>query len=277
MTARTVRGRGEGGESAGATIRAARAARGMSLADLHTATKVAVRLLAALEEDHYEELPPIAFTRGFVKSVARELGLDPVPLLRAVESAMGAAARTKPAVASLEVAVVPAARRSGRRRLLAVAGAAAIFLAAAVSYSVYRQVREFDLPFPTAVTPSPEPVSPAASPQAAPSPQVASPAQPATAASPPTADIGSQAGAGAGGSVTIEMSATGRSWIRVSAGGRLVYEGFIGAGQQRRWQASGPVTVRLGNAGAVALTVNGRALGVIGGSGEVVERTFGGE
>lgn len=249
----------------------------MSLADLHATTKVAVRLLAALEEDRYEELPPLAFTRGFVKSVAWELGLDPAPLLRAVESAMSKAGRRSPQGAPLEVAVIPAARTSSRRRGLAAAAVVMLLLTVAAAYSIYRQMQAFDLPFPAAVTPAAEPLPAPEIPGPAATTPPSSPAATLRAASSPPAGAPPQTAAGSGGTVTVEVSATGRSWIRVVARDTLLYEGFITAGQRRRWQSVGPVTVRVGNAGAVSLSVNGRVLGVVGRSGEVVERTFNGE
>jgi hypothetical protein len=45
-------------------------------------------------------------------------------------------------------------------------------------------------------------------------------------------------------------------------------------GETRDWQSPGAMTIRLGNAGVVEVIVNGKSLGVLGQSGEVVDRTF---
>ena len=45
-------------------------------------------------------------------------------------------------------------------------------------------------------------------------------------------------------------------------------------GETRRWQSTGPMTIRIGNAAAVVVTVNGRAVGTLGRRGQVVSRTF---
>lgn len=47
------------------------------------------------------------------------------------------------------------------------------------------------------------------------------------------------------------------------------------AGESRRWRSSSAVTIRVGNAGAVVVTVNGKNVGPLGAPGEVVSRTFG--
>ncbi len=51
--------------------------RGVSIEDLSIATKVRPVLLQALEEGRFEALPPPVFVEGYVKAVARHLGLDP--------------------------------------------------------------------------------------------------------------------------------------------------------------------------------------------------------
>ena len=74
----------------------------------------------------------------------------------------------------------------------------------------------------------------------------------------------------------MEVSASGRSWLQVVADqGPPLFEGFIMAGESRRWQGRGTMTIRVGNAGAVAFTVNGKNVGPLGAPGEVVSRTFG--
>lgn len=75
-------------ESAGALLRRAREAQGLDLDQLALLLKVPVRKLEALEDDRLDDLPGTAFVRGLAMSVARQLGLDPQPVLAALPSAL---------------------------------------------------------------------------------------------------------------------------------------------------------------------------------------------
>lgn len=74
--------------------------------------------------------------------------------------------------------------------------------------------------------------------------------------------------------VNIQAKFTGECWTQVIADGLLVYEDTATAGQVLHWEGKENVTVRVGNAGVVELTNNGRSLGSLGSFGEVTERTF---
>lgn len=50
--------------------------RGVSLEEISAATRINTRYLEALEKAHWSDLPGGAFNRGFIRSVARFLGLD---------------------------------------------------------------------------------------------------------------------------------------------------------------------------------------------------------
>lgn len=50
--------------------------RGVSLEEISAATRISVRFLEALENEQWERLPGGIFNRGFIRSVARFLGLD---------------------------------------------------------------------------------------------------------------------------------------------------------------------------------------------------------
>lgn len=67
--------------SVGKTLREARERLGLSLNDVSSRIKFAARQIEALEADDYAHLPEAAFVRGFVRSYARLLELDPARLL----------------------------------------------------------------------------------------------------------------------------------------------------------------------------------------------------
>jgi transcriptional regulator with XRE-family HTH domain len=69
------------GVSAGAMLRSAREKRGLHIAVLAAAIKVAPRKLEALEADRYDELPDLTFTRALAQTVCRSLKIDAEPVL----------------------------------------------------------------------------------------------------------------------------------------------------------------------------------------------------
>lgn len=67
--------------SVGEILRRAREAQGFSLAEVANALKLNIRQIEALESGRFDELPGLAFTRGFLRNYARLLRLDVAPLL----------------------------------------------------------------------------------------------------------------------------------------------------------------------------------------------------
>lgn len=63
--------------SVGATLRAAREGQGLTLADIANQTRVPLRHLEAIEADNHDALPALPYTIGFVKTLARAVGVDP--------------------------------------------------------------------------------------------------------------------------------------------------------------------------------------------------------
>ena len=278
-------------------MRAARTSRGLTLNEASARTRIRASYLAAFEEERLDALPPYPFVRGFLRTYAVELGLDPEPLLQRLTAIM-----PEPTPGSIEESTrldrtivagrpLTVAQRVGRS-----AGIAGLVAGIALVLYFAKQLQEFSQPVPTSTPQS------APSPQAGATSQAAVPTQHAAAAPPsplPTPQAPSRpsptsgptrtpqpspaptpsAPAGVttqitGGGITIDLEATGRSWILVVADDVVVYRAFVTAGEHRRWQANGSMTVRVGNAGFVILTVNGRSIGPLGALGQVVDRTF---
>lgn len=61
----------------GEWLRSTRLRRGFSLAEIERDTRINRLYIEALEEEHFEVLPAPVYTRGFLRSYARILGLDP--------------------------------------------------------------------------------------------------------------------------------------------------------------------------------------------------------
>lgn len=98
-------------------LRDARAQRGLTLDEVANATRIPRATLANLEAGRYELLPAAVFVRGFIRSYARVVGIDPNPIVRAYESRGQATGPSH--VASASRPLSPAALRVGEvgRRL----------------------------------------------------------------------------------------------------------------------------------------------------------------
>lgn len=77
--------RPESAQTLGSFLRGERERRGVTIEQVASATKIAIKYLHALEADEFSELPAKPFVRGFVQSYARFVGLDPKDTLRKFE------------------------------------------------------------------------------------------------------------------------------------------------------------------------------------------------
>ena len=76
--------------SFGERLKRERELREVTLEEITSATRIGPRFLEALENEEWEKLPGGVFNRGFVRSVARYLGLDEEVLLGEYDLAHGA-------------------------------------------------------------------------------------------------------------------------------------------------------------------------------------------
>jgi cytoskeletal protein RodZ len=60
----------------GEHLKREREMRGVSLQEVSAATRISTRFLEAIENEEWDELPGGVFNRGFIRSIARFLGLD---------------------------------------------------------------------------------------------------------------------------------------------------------------------------------------------------------
>jgi hypothetical protein len=74
--------------------------------------------------------------------------------------------------------------------------------------------------------------------------------------------------------VTVTLRYAGASWTRVTADGRVAFEGTPGPGQRRSFTARRSLELVLGHPAGVRLTVNGRDLGVADRSGNIWRHAF---
>ncbi len=277
----------------GRQLQAAREARGYSVVEAAQGTHIRATYIAAMEQDRFEDLPAPVYARGFLRNYATFLGLDAEDLVATLDHALGTEHKPRRSRNSPEIAgpVWPGPRPR------AIAGAVVLVLIFAFVAYLFHQYSDFvatssqgvfaATPSPTAmaiapaipiatVTPIPTlPPSPvaAASPSAAPT-RPPPPTPPPTATVAPAASPTPQPTATQSARLALAMQFTGPCWLRVTVDGKQVFEGTLQAGTSKTWDGSQFITIRVGNAGGAMVTFNGRSEGLLGASGQVVEKTY---
>jgi cytoskeleton protein RodZ len=117
----------------GEHLKREREMRGVSLEEIAAATRINTRYLEALEKAHWSDLPGGAFNRGFIRSVARFLGLDEDGLI--AEYSLETNEKT---AASRQPAEMP---RDWKPLLIAISLLILIILAGFLGYKGYRIYR----------------------------------------------------------------------------------------------------------------------------------------
>jgi cytoskeleton protein RodZ len=245
----------------GERFRAAREARGLTLSDVSDQLRIRAVYLAAIEEENWSAIGAAVYARGFLRTYARFLGLEPEESVAAFNASSGAASPSTPApmAASGEPPAPIAGSRSSLSPVLWIAGAVAVLL---VAYVVYNAMT-LRQGAPVAADVSPAPIvsaSPLSSNSVSPAPGVSS--SPAPGTSPAT-----------GTASTLELHFTSSSWLRVSVDGGASIEGTFPAGTVKTFHGK-TALVRVGNAAGVEAFVDGKSVGVLGKPGDVVDRTF---
>jgi len=249
--------------------------------------KIAPQMLEAIEADDLDRLPGSFFARSFVRQYAQALDLDEEefePELRRV-AGFGHPASDQPGAPSPVLdtgpAPVPAARSRGpnRHSIESLVGFLLILLVCAAIYQVWQTRRASSsrppqvaaasqTPSPTPPpAPTPTPAPPAPSPTAMPLETAAGEpsAIPAPQPSQPAPAVRAQEKPG----IRVELRATSEVWVRVSGDGKMLYAGVLQPNEARVFQGAESMTLRAGNAGALAVTYNGQPMGELGTDGQV--------
>jgi hypothetical protein len=257
----------------GEEFRSAREARGLSLSDVAERLHIRGVYLAAIEDEDWHVIGAPVYVRGFMRTYARFLGLDAEAAVARFSATVPAG--TPAASASARTTAAAEKRTGGDQNSPSVAAILSIVVAIAVVLFVGYEFYQYHTGGPAAA-----PVADAGS--AAPGAGGADPAAPAT----PAADASGAADSGLPPAIAgvkpepkaavkrgLSVRVTETSWLRVDVDGVVAYEGTLPAGAAKSFTGKSAV-VRVGNAGGVQIAVNGKAVGPLGASGDVVERRF---
>jgi cytoskeleton protein RodZ len=288
--------------SFGQKLKLEREKRKITLEQISVSTKIGTRMLQALEEDKFNQLPGGIFNRGFVRAYSRFLGLDEDQTIADYMQASGDAPPASTETASHEdgsrenAAREDAARENKDRdkvsRLEASADApprqlpwgvfagTLLIVALALSFWSHRR-REHarEAVRPTQAMPAtrvsgqlsvsdlPATTSPTnGSPAGVPGPSVAPKTSP---------DLAPASPAATPGEFTVVILAREESWTTITADGKTISSELLPADSERMVRGRKEIIVRIGNAGGVDFRFNGKKVDTAGDYGEVKTVTFG--
>jgi cytoskeleton protein RodZ len=298
--------------SFGVRLKQEREKRAVTLDDISLATKISTRMLRALEEEHFDQLPGGIFNKGFIRAYARCVGLDEEQAIADYLAAINPPGKSE--IADQPPILEPPPREQNpttglpwsRFALVLLLGALA--LAAWGYYSRELQNRITNSTPPPAAAPA---VKPQAEPSAPPPPATsatptngtAKPSQttvasntsssaPSSASSSAPSDAGSQPSPApsAPPASTPNQSSSPTphparlrllikahddySWLSISVDGEIVTRSILIAPSQKLVRAEKEIIIKAGNVGALDFEFNGQKLPAQGGYGEVKTLTF---
>ena len=250
--------------SIGNTLRNARETQQRMLSDLAQELCITQGYLAAIEQGDVDSLPGLFFYKNFARQYAALLGLDEA-LIRPQLEVLSAAEDPSPHPDNRGVDhFVEKAERLIPDMPLgwSVAGLAAVLVLCSGFYSWWIRVPEQRVPQPNVAVRSIARISP---------PVAASPIT--TSAVVPTAEAVNSAPQALSG-IVLKLSATERTWLSVSSGGKEIFSGFLQPSESKILSSLDITTMRVGNAAGIDVHWNGKSIGPLGTRGQVLTVRF---
>ena len=258
--------------SVGAYLSQERKRKNISLVDVSKVTRIAVQYLDALERDEFQTLPASIFVRGFLRTYAVHIGLDPKEVLRIYEAQMSS-------LPELEVE----GAASGKKTEPLVKYISTLFIVAlGVGIAFFLIIKESPVPPPSPPARPPETIQPE-TPPAQGSPSESPPAQDKE--SPKTLEakkpektkrLAAAVPVKAEGDIkkerryVLRVQATELTWLRIQSDDLPDVEALLQPMETATWTARNQFKITVGNAGGVEISLNGKPLGTLGTSGQVV-------
>ncbi len=271
----------------GESLKREREMRGVTLEEVSAATRIATRFLRAIEDEKWDQLPGGVFNRGFVRAVARYLGLDEENIVAEYTLAVGdrqtvpvwtgsppAVTPDQPWLAWIIAAVIILALAAGgwfgarellQRRAQKKNSSSLLDAASASTASSIAPV----LASPTASADTSVPPSNAGLAASAPVPGSGTPpagsnaSETAAAASSPPSDR-----------FELKVVTSKRTKVVVVADKDVVFDGTMKAGENHFFNATDHFQVSAKDASLVQLELNGKALAPIGPAGHAGKITL---
>ncbi len=253
-------------ESLGESFQKAREAKGLTLDEAAARTRILPQYLKAVEDNNYAKLPDEVFTKGFVRSYARILALDEATVIRQFDESGGQFYAKRNERESLKQQLEEEARRKKINRNIVVGMVAVALLMLFVLMG-----RDYDRPEPKPVPTDPVPAASGPVPAPAGDPAFRSVAGPSEVERNFSGALPLEGIVPDGRKkLILDVEAIERCWVQVQADHAPVQEVMLNPGDRTRWKAQERLTLTLGNAGGVRVSLNGKLQGPFGGRGKVV-------
>lgn len=243
-------------ESLGARLKKLRLEKGLSLEDVHKATKLHLNILNAIEEDRLSGLNPI-YVKGFLKIYCKFLGIDPKIAVSDIKEA-------KP----LEEIMLHSYQKAHKVTPLSTAGkkksnkligyAIVVVMALLVVFGLGRLI--FGRPR-SAQTKAQKKVKAALVKKSEKSKSKPPKAVKVESEVKPVKDFSS--------GIRLSIRAKENCWVYLRIDGKVVFQRVLEKGRFETWSAKERVDLSLGNAAAVELEVNGQLFSSLGRKGQV--------
>jgi cytoskeletal protein RodZ len=256
--------------SIGVALRSERLRRGLRLEQVAAETKIRTHLLEAMEDDHFDRLPRGLLTRTFLRQYAHTLGLDEDEILATFKQQFDQPTEPLPEPARED-------RSWHFRHPPELVWVLATIFACAGAYELWqdKKAKPPEIVSATVATdPLPKLEASASTGSNLPKRTLRSAfgednrtiiAQPMKLkASEPgrVLDTGTQA-------MRVALTATEPVWLSIKADGTQTYSGTLEGQQRKEFDASTKMTVLIGNAGGLEVSLNGKPVGPLGGRGQV--------
>lgn len=238
----------------GSRLRQARETRGLTLRDIATTTKISMTALVAIEHNDFARLPGGVFRRAYVKAFAAEVGLNADDLAREYRVRFETELSAGPLLRH-EAAWKRRLRLPHRLPAVLVTTVGIVICGLLILQHGQVSDRASDGRILTAVEADP-PVNTAQTDASDGSQEVAF-------ASGAAADIGAP-------SLRLEIQTKGPCWVSAVADGERVIYRLMRPGERTMVDARVMITLRVGDAGTVAYSINGATGRTLGGNGEPV-------
>jgi len=245
----------------GDELKAAREARKLTIRELADRTRISYSFLQALEEGDYSAIPGEVFVTGFLRTYARELGLDEKRVMALYRESREPTVELQLSQSEPEPALAQPPIKAVRKWFVFVA-VGVVLLAAAAFWLLGRTKPEGPADTSARQVKQPVPVA-AAKPYGnmttvvPPTPQTTPPSKDATAAE--TGPIG------------IKLTADGPAWYSYRADDGNWTSGLLHKGESIDIAAHTQVILNLGNAGGTKVVLNGKPLLPFGKAGDVIK------
>ena len=247
--------------SLGSLISKARKDAGLSIDDLSAATNIRGTLLREMEANNFSQCGGETYARGHLRNIAIKLNVDQQIFLTAFEDEQMHVDRTmQDLLVENNVMREPKEVRRVSWKVLVTISVASLFVAGLAQIIVSNNSTP---DIPVAIEESP---TASASPEA-------TPQESATEETVPTDEATISTGQG----VEVIVAATrAKSWLFVSdSSGRVLFSGQIATGVTKTFSSDLTLNLKIGNAGGVDLSVNGKKIDSVGADGQVVSVSYG--